>query len=78
MSLSVEQAARRNPERLGQLLNHGCGGVAGAALDVADIGAMDPGLERIVLLAELLCEPQAANVGTKALADIHGAGGAAL
>lgn len=73
MSFSVEQYACRDPERFGEFLDDGDGGVPRTALDVRDIGAMDPSTVGIILLAPALLVAEAAQIGGEALADVHAA-----
>ncbi len=55
----------------GQLFHNGDCRVAGTALEVADIGAVDAGLERQMLLAPFLLVTKAPEIGGKTKSDIH-------
>jgi hypothetical protein len=70
-STSVEESARRHPERLRQLFDNCCCWVALGALDLAYIGPVDPGLERIGLLGPALFQTEPANISAEASEDIH-------
>ena len=68
---TVEKLSCRHAERLGEFLNHSDCGVPPPPLNIADIGAVDTSAVGIVLLAPAICLTQAANVLTKARANIH-------
>ena len=67
----VQQSARFNAQRLGQLLDHRDGRVARAPLNVAHVSAMDASPVGIILLAPSFGLPEQAHVAGKALADMH-------
>ena len=69
----VEQLPWLDVEVGGDLVDDGDGGVAGTALEIADIGAVNAGLMREGLLRQTLVLTQAPQVVGKALSDIdHG------
>jgi len=59
------------PERPGKFLDNGDGGIAAAALDVGDIGAVQAGAVGVVLLAPALFLAEAADVFAKARRNVH-------
>jgi hypothetical protein len=69
--ISVQQPPCSYAEGLCEFLDNGDGGIAAAALDVADIGAVNAGAVGIVLLAPALLPAEAADVFAKARADVH-------
>lgn len=68
---SVQKLARLYLERVGQLLDDCEGGVAGAALKVTDIGAVDARLERKLLLRPASGLSQTTEIDAEAPDDIH-------
>ena len=66
-----EQLRNGHLERICQALHHCDRRVTRAALDAADIGTVNPVLERELLLSKPSCPPQAAQIGSKALAHVH-------
>ena len=58
-------------QSLSQLLDNGDCWIARSPLDIADVGSMDPGAVSEVLLAPTILEPEASDVRTEALANIH-------
>ena len=74
---SVQERAHLHIKTCCEFFDHGDGGIAGAAFEVADRGAMDAGLERELLLAQPLRGAKAPEVDGKALTDIHVAEAAA-
>ena len=68
---TVEKLSGCHAKRLCQLLDDGDCRIPPTPLDVADIGPVDAGTIGIVLLAPAICLTQAANVLTKACANIH-------
>ncbi len=71
LGFSVEQAARRNTERLCQSLDYCEAGIAIAPLDIAYIGTVDLSSISIILLAPTLAFTKAAYVLSKAHTNIH-------
>ena len=67
----IQQCAHRHIEALGELLDHSDRRITRPSLEVADVGAMDPRLERKLLLAQPLLAAQTAEVFGKSLTDIH-------
>ena len=67
----VQQLPRPYAQRLSQLFKDRHGGIAGAALDAADIGAMKPGFEGELFLGPAALAPDFDHVEAKLLADIH-------
>lgn len=72
---SVEQFANFHAQTERQLIDHGNGGIPRAAFEVADIGAVDIGFERELLLRPALGLAQAAQIQGKALTNIHASQG---
>jgi len=71
--ISIEQAARGDPERSRQPVDHCDCRVTSATLDVADIGSVNASLIGECLLTEALRLTQAPNVSAEPLTDIHAA-----
>ena len=67
----ADQVSRFHAQRRSQLDQHFNRWIARPALDVADVGAVDPGLEGIVFLAPALGGAQALQIGAKDLANVH-------
>jgi hypothetical protein len=70
---SIQQRAGLYLERLGELLDNHDGGIARAAFEVADVGAVDLRLEGELLLRQALLLSQGSQVLSKALANVHDA-----
>lgn len=68
---SIEQIAELYLQGRRQLFNDGDSWIAGAALEVADIGAMYCSAERKFLLRPAFVLTQSAKIEGKALANIH-------
>lgn len=68
---SVQEPARRDAQRGGKLLDHCDCWIALPALDLADIGSVNPGLERILLLTPAFRLAQTPHVRSKAKPNIH-------
>jgi hypothetical protein len=68
---SGDQVACRKIKGYGELLDQRNRRIASGALEIAYISAVDAGAIGIVLLAPAMLVPQAAQVGGKALANIH-------
>ena len=67
----ADKVRRLNAERRSELHQDLDCWVAGAALDVADVGPVDPRFEGIVFLAPAFGGAQALQVGAKDLATVH-------
>jgi len=63
----------RNTKRLRQLFQDHDRRIAGTALQVADIGAMDPGFERELFLRQAFVLSQPTKILTEAFMYVHGA-----
>jgi hypothetical protein len=74
----IEQSAKRDIQCLGEFLDHYDRGVAGTALEIADVGPVKPYLECEGFLRQTAFGTQLAEIIPKALADIHAAQVAAL
>lgn len=68
---SADQISRFHAQRCSQLDQHFNRWIARPALNVADVGAVDPSLEGIVLLAPAFGGAQALQVGAEGLANVH-------
>ena len=66
-----DQVGCFHAQRRSELDQHFNRRIARPALDVADVGAVDPRLEGIVFLAPALGGAQALQVGAKDLANVH-------
>lgn len=67
----IEQAASGYSERDGESVDDGDCRIAGATLDVADIGPVNAGFVGECLLTETFRLAQAPNVPAEPLTDIH-------
>lgn len=67
----ADQVSRFHAQRSGKLDQHVNCRIARPALNVAYVGAVDPGLEGIVFLAPALGGAQALQVSAKDLANVH-------
>lgn len=67
----IEQPSERDAHSGSEPIDHGDGGVAGAPLDVADVRAVQPDLERERFLRKPALGPELTKVPGEALADIH-------
>lgn len=74
----IQKSRWRHFEGVGDLLQNDDGGVPHAALDPADVGAMQAAFERQVLLGKGLVEPEFSNICAHLPADIHAGKGIAL
>ena len=68
---SIEQDPRLHFQRLRELFHDGDSRVAGAALEVADVGAVDLRLEGERLLRPVILQAEATQVLGEALSDVH-------
>lgn len=68
---SFDQGGGVHLQSLGQLGDDRDRWIAGASLDIADVGPMNSGAVGIVFLAPAFLEPEPSDVGAKALANIH-------
>lgn len=68
---SIKQIAKLYFQSIRQLFNNADGRITGAALEIADIGAMNFGPECKFLLRPALVLAQTAKIEGKALANIH-------
>jgi hypothetical protein len=71
MLVQIEQRADRHVQGFCQLVDDRDRGVAGAAFEIADIGAVDAGLPGKMLLRPVLRIAKPAQVEAEALDDIH-------
>lgn len=67
----ADQVCRFHVQGRSKLDQHFNRRIARTALNVADVGAVDPSLEGIVFLAPALGGAQALQVGAKDLANVH-------
>lgn len=67
----IHQHSGFNPEGLCELVEDSDGGIAGSALDIAHIGAVDSGFISKPFLAPALLGAKAAQIAGEALTDIH-------
>lgn len=67
----VQKPTRLHTEGFGQLVDDGDCRVAGAAFEIADIGSVDFGLEGEFFLRQVSFCPEATQVFSKALTNIH-------
>ena len=63
----------RHAKCVGEFLDDGDGWISGAAFDVADVGAVDPGFECELFLRQTFFGPQASQVLSEPHAYIHAA-----
>jgi len=68
---SIEQIAKLNFQSIRQLFNDGDSWIPGAALEIADIGAMYFGAEGKFLLRPALVLTQTTKIEGKTLTNIH-------
>lgn len=68
----VEKDRGTNAKGIGDLLKHPDGRIAGAALDAADIGSIQAGLEAEFLLRPAAFAPDPFDVQSDLLAHVHG------
>jgi hypothetical protein len=68
---SLQQCAGFDAQRFGQLFNDGDRRIARAALQVADVGPMDAGLMRELLLRPVLFLAQPTQVAAEVFANVH-------
>ena len=67
----ADQISSFHAQGRSQLDQHFNRRIARAALNIADVGAVDPSLEGVVFLAPALGGAQALQVGAKDLANVH-------
>lgn len=67
----VEQFAGRDAKEVAELLDKRDCGIAGAALQVADVGSVDIHLEGKLLLRQPALQPQPLQICPKSLPNIH-------
>ena len=68
---SIEQCARLNPECFRKFLDNRNSRISSASFKVADVGAMDVGLEGEPFLRPALFEPKATQISAKSPANVH-------
>jgi len=71
MLAQIEQGTDRHTQGFCKLVDNRDRGVAGAAFEIADIGAVDAGLLGKMLLRPVLRIAKPAQVEAEALDDIH-------
>lgn len=67
----LEESGGTNAKGIGNLLEHPNGRIAGAALDAADIGSIEAGLEAEFLLRPAAFAPDPPYVQSNLLAHVH-------